>query len=148
MFRTFLIRTALATAITAMTAGAAATAGGKAPVHAAVPAKIKAPTDGVSSAAGPQGPTGKEAPKSGSAKEQTANAGKGGAHPPGPVKLSGESVVGDQNAPKSLVLVPWKSAEIGKMPGLSMLLDDSVRPVDKGVFMRELAYYRFRVQAK
>ncbi len=30
------------------------------------------------------------------------------------------------------------------MPGLSRLLDDSIQPVDKDVFMRELAYYEIR----
>ena len=30
------------------------------------------------------------------------------------------------------------------MPGLSRLLDDSVQPVDKDVFMRELSYYEIR----
>jgi hypothetical protein len=40
--------------------------------------------------------------------------------------------------------VPWKGSEIGDMPGLSRLLDDSVQPVDKDVFMRELSYYEIR----
>jgi hypothetical protein len=42
------------------------------------------------------------------------------------------------------VIVPWKGSEIGDMPGLSRLLDDSIQPVDKDVFMRELAYYEIR----
>src|SRR5689334_9725586 len=50
--------------------------------------------------------------------------------------LSGISILGNQEAPKSLVIVPWKSSEIGDMPGLSRLLDDSVQPIDKEVFMR------------
>jgi hypothetical protein len=58
--------------------------------------------------------------------------------------LSGISILGNQEAPKSLVIVPWKSSQIGDMPGLSRLLDDSIRPVDKDVFMRELAYYEIR----
>ena len=58
--------------------------------------------------------------------------------------LSGISILGNQEAPKSLVIVPWKGSEIGDMPGLSRLLDDSVQPVDKDVFMRELAYYQIR----
>lgn len=70
------------------------------------------------------------------------------AQPSGDVQMSGMSILGNEDAPKSLVIVPWKSAEIGKMPGLSMLLDDAVRPVDKDVFMRELAYYQVREGAK
>jgi hypothetical protein len=58
--------------------------------------------------------------------------------------LAGISILGNQEAPKSLVIVPWKGSEIGDMPGLSRLLDDSVQPVDKDVFMRELAYYEIR----
>jgi hypothetical protein len=62
--------------------------------------------------------------------------------------LSGISILGNQEAPKSLVIVPWKSSEIGTMPGLQRLLDDSIRPVDKDVFMRELDYYEIRSGAK
>ena len=58
--------------------------------------------------------------------------------------LSGISILGNQEAPKSLVIVPWKGSEIGDMPGLSRLLDDSVQPVDKDVFMRELSFYEIR----
>lgn len=58
--------------------------------------------------------------------------------------LAGISILGNQEAPKSLVIVPWKGSEIGDMPGLSRLLDDAVQPVDKDVFMRELAYYEIR----
>lgn len=58
--------------------------------------------------------------------------------------LSGISILGNQESPKSLVIVPWKSSEIGDMPGLSRLLDDSVQPVDNEVFMRELDYYQIR----
>lgn len=58
--------------------------------------------------------------------------------------LAGISILGNQDSPKSLVIVPWKGSEIGDMPGLSRLLDDSTQPVDKDVFMRELAYYEIR----
>jgi len=62
--------------------------------------------------------------------------------------LSGISIIGNDDAPKSLVIVPWKSSEIGDMPGLSRLLDDSVQPIDKEVFMRELDYYEIRSQSQ
>jgi hypothetical protein len=54
------------------------------------------------------------------------------------------SILGNQEAPKSLVIVPWKGSEIGDSLGFSALLDDSRRPVDKDVFMRELGYYEIR----
>ena len=55
--------------------------------------------------------------------------------------LSGMSIVGNDEAPKELVIVPWKSSQLGDAPGISRLLDDATQPVDKDVFMRELAYY-------
>ena len=58
--------------------------------------------------------------------------------------LSGMSILGNQEAPKSLVIVPWKSSEIGPGIGASRALDASKRPVDKEVFMRELRYYQLR----
>jgi hypothetical protein len=62
----------------------------------------------------------------------------------GPKTISGMSILGNQEAPKSLVIVPWKSSEIGDSLGLSAMLDDSRQPVDKDVFMRELDYYQLR----
>lgn len=58
----------------------------------------------------------------------------------------GMSIVGNHEAPKSLVIVPWKSSELGTRPGLSGVLDDLARPVDKEVFARELEYYRIRAE--
>src|SRR5712664_1629013 len=59
-------------------------------------------------------------------------------------KALGMSILGNQEAPKALVIVPWKSSELGNGPGVSTLLDDSRRPVDKEVFMRMLSYYEMR----
>ncbi len=59
-------------------------------------------------------------------------------------KALGMSILGNQDAPKSLVIVPWKSSELGRSPGISAMLDDSRQPVDKEVFMRALRYYEIR----
>ena len=59
-------------------------------------------------------------------------------------KALGMSILGNQEAPKALVIVPWKSSELGNGLSLSTLLDDSRRPVDKEVFMRMLSYYEIR----
>jgi hypothetical protein len=56
----------------------------------------------------------------------------------------GMSILGNQEAPTSLVIVPWKSSEVGRATGISPMLDDSRQPVDKEVFMRELQYYEIR----
>jgi len=58
--------------------------------------------------------------------------------------ISGMSILGNQEAPKSLVIVPWKSSEIGSSMDISTMLDDSKLPVDKEVFMRALHYYEIR----
>ena len=61
-----------------------------------------------------------------------------------PKTLSGMSILGNEEAPKSLVIIPWKSSELGDDISLSDTLDDRARPVDKEVFLRELAYYEIR----
>jgi len=58
-------------------------------------------------------------------------------------EVSGMSIVGNNETPKSLVIVPWKSSEIGQETKLnSNLLNDGLVPVDKDVFMRELDFYK------
>ncbi len=63
-------------------------------------------------------------------------------------KALGMSILGNQDAPKSLVIVPWKTSELGRSPGISPMLDDSRQPVDKEVFMRALRYYEIRSGTK
>jgi len=60
----------------------------------------------------------------------------------------GMSILGNQDAPKSLVIVPWKSSGLGGVPAVSPMLDDSRQPVDKDVFMRALSYYEIRSESK
>ena len=71
-----------------------------------------------------------------------------GASPTDPKSMSGMSILGNQDAPKSLVIVPWKSSEIGNGIGVSRALDTSIRAVDRDVFMRELKYYGIRSGAQ
>ncbi len=61
-----------------------------------------------------------------------------------PKTLSGMSILGNEEAPKSLVIIPWKSSEMGDDISLSDSLDDRARPVDKEVFLRELSFYEIR----
>jgi hypothetical protein len=61
-----------------------------------------------------------------------------------PKTLSGMSILGNEEAPKSLVIVPWKSSEIGEDISLTDTLDDRALPVDKEVFLRELRFYEIR----
>jgi len=66
------------------------------------------------------------------AKEPAAKAAK---------ELSGMSIVGNDEAPKALYIVPWKSSEIGVETGLNMMLTESDMPVDRDVFMRQLDFF-------
>ena len=55
--------------------------------------------------------------------------------------VSGMSIVGNDDAPKALVIVPWKSSALGDTLDVSRALDDGRNPVDRDVFERELDYY-------
>jgi len=57
--------------------------------------------------------------------------------------VSGMSILGNNDAPKALYIVPWKSSEIGMETKLtSSLLNEAMVPVDRPVFMRELDFYK------
>jgi hypothetical protein len=68
----------------------------------------------------------------------TAMAGVSGSEPK---ELSGMSIVGNDEAPKSLYIVPWKSSELGVKTSLQMLFDEQLVPVDRDVFMRQLVFF-------
>ncbi|NTW60279.1 MAG: hypothetical protein HGB21_14300 [Nitrospirae bacterium] len=56
-------------------------------------------------------------------------------------ELSGISIVGNDEAPKSLYIVPWKGSELGEATSMGMDLDERATPVDRDVFKRQLDYY-------
>lgn len=66
----------------------------------------------------------------------------------GEKQLSGMSIVGNDDAPKSLVIVPWKSSDLGDALDVSRILDNGRQPVDRDVFRRELAYYEIWAQSQ
>lgn len=57
-------------------------------------------------------------------------------------ELSGMSIVGNDEAPKSLYIVPWKSSEMGVETSLNMMLNEKEGPVDRDVFMRQLSFFQ------
>ncbi len=59
------------------------------------------------------------------------------------VDLSGISIIGNRELPKTLFIVPWKNSEVGVETELTNTLDEGMRPVDPDVFMRELDFYEF-----
>ena len=99
--------------------------------------------------AAPEGSTpGPQAPAEGTepaAREGEAQADEGAkltAVPGG--KALGMSILGNQEAPTALVIVPWKTSELGGSLGVTPMLDDSRQPVDRDVFMRALRYHEIR----
>lgn len=77
--------------------------------------------------------------------EETTSAEETPAAKPGdPKTMSGMSILGNEETPKSLVIVPWKSSEMGDELSLSDTLDERAQPVDKEVFLRELNFYQIR----
>jgi hypothetical protein len=60
-------------------------------------------------------------------------------------ELSGMSIVGNDEAPKSLYIVPWKSSELGIETSLNMVLNEGEVPVDRDVFMRQLNFYEVSI---
>ena len=52
-------------------------------------------------------------------------------------------VTGNRELPKVMYIVPWKKAELSNLPAqpFNTLLDDTLQPVDREVFRREVNYY-------
>jgi hypothetical protein len=67
--------------------------------------------------------------------------------PQGDKQMSGMAIVGNDDAPKALVIVPWKSSDMGSALDVSRALDDGRQPVDRDVFKRELDYYQIRSES-
>jgi hypothetical protein len=63
-------------------------------------------------------------------------------------ELSGMSIVGNDEAPKSLYIVPWKSSELGVETTLSTKLNEGDMPVDRDVFKRQLEFYKVSTTKK
>ena len=61
-----------------------------------------------------------------------------------PKTMSGMSILGNEEAPKSLVIIPWKSSRMGDELSLSDTLSDRAQPVDKDVFLREIRFHEIR----
>ena len=76
--------------------------------------------------------------------EQAAEAEPNGNGVDSPKTMSGMSILGNEEAPKSLVIIPWKSSRLGDELSLSDNLDDRAQPVDKEVFLRELRFHEIR----
>lgn len=60
------------------------------------------------------------------------------------LELEGTTITGNQELPKALHIVPWKSPEAGDLAARPMnsLVDEILAPIDREVFLRELEYYK------
>jgi len=86
-----------------------------------------------------------EANADSAAAESTASEGdEPNASPDQPRAMSGMAILGNEEAPKALVIIPWKSSELGDEIGMPEQLDDKATPVDRDVFLRELRFYEIR----
>ena len=62
--------------------------------------------------------------------------------------LFGMSIFGNDEAPESLYIVPWKISEIGVETCLNAMLNEKHVPVDGEVFKRQLEFYRISTGGK
>ena len=62
--------------------------------------------------------------------------------------VRGMAVLGNNEAPMSLFIVPWKSSELGIETSLKRTLNEHDVPVDRDVFLRELDFYQVSVGSK
>lgn len=59
------------------------------------------------------------------------------------IRLETTTVTGNRELPRVMVIVPWKQALPGDLPGrpAESLLDEALAPIDRQVFRRQLAFY-------
>lgn len=58
-------------------------------------------------------------------------------------EVSGMSIVGNSETPKSLTIIPWKSSQLGRDTDFkSSLLGQDLAPLDKPTFQRGIDFYK------
>lgn len=59
------------------------------------------------------------------------------------LNMDGTAIIGNQELPKVLYIVPWKKSEVPEMnqPPLESLIDEALQPIDREVFQRQVNYY-------
>lgn len=57
--------------------------------------------------------------------------------------LDRTEITGNQELPKVLYIVPWQKSDPGDLMGrpVNTLLDEVLAPIDRGEFVRQIAYY-------
>jgi len=66
------------------------------------------------------------------------------------IDMEGTSIIGNQELPKILYIVPWKNSELPDMNQLPLqsLIDEILQPLDREEFQREVNYYHSLHDAK
>ena len=59
------------------------------------------------------------------------------------VNQQGITIIGDQELPRVLYIVPWKDPALGDLVGkpVNSLVDEALAPVDREVFRRQISYF-------
>lgn len=59
------------------------------------------------------------------------------------LSLDTSQIIGNQELPQVLYIVPWKSSDLGDLVGrpVNTLLDEVLAPADREVFVRQVRYY-------
>ncbi len=59
------------------------------------------------------------------------------------LSLDTSQIIGNQELPQVLDIVPWKSSDLGDIVGrpVNTLLDEVLAPADREVFVRQVRYY-------
>lgn len=59
------------------------------------------------------------------------------------LELGSSQIIGNQELPQVLYIVPWKSSDLGDLVGrpVNTLLDEVLAPADREVFIRQIEYY-------
>ena len=59
------------------------------------------------------------------------------------IDLQGTAIIGNQELPKMLYIVPWKESELPQLsqPPLESLIDEALAPLDREEFRRQVHYF-------
>lgn len=59
------------------------------------------------------------------------------------LELQGTAIIGNQELPKVLYIVPWKKASLPDLgaPPLQSLISDALSPLERDEFRRQVRYY-------
>ncbi|MCG6885860.1 MAG: hypothetical protein LJE74_01465 [Proteobacteria bacterium] len=59
------------------------------------------------------------------------------------MELEGTAIIGNQELPKMLYILPWKPSQLPGLsePPLESMIDEALKPVERAEFQRQVIYY-------